>query len=66
METLDLILALNEATKILREANRKCTGDSFAIWRLTDHAEQHIDKQIRALLAPPAEVAPAKEMIHAV
>jgi hypothetical protein len=58
METLDLIQALNEATKILKQANRECAGDSLAIWRLTDHAEQHIDKQIRELLAPSVEIDP--------
>jgi hypothetical protein len=59
MDNLILIQSLDEAIRIIsaaRMAGRLAAG-STAIWRLSDHAENHLDKQINALLAPPA--APA-------
>lgn len=57
MDTLQLIQSIDEAIRIIstaRTTGRLASGSS-AIWRLSDHAESHLDKQIKELLAPPAE-----------
>jgi hypothetical protein len=57
MEPLELIEGMNEAIRILKNVRLgNLTGGSLAIWCLVDHAEMHLDKQIRELLAPPVEV----------
>jgi hypothetical protein len=56
MENLQVIEGINEAIKILITTRRELCGGSFTLWRLVEHAEKYLDKQIRELLAPPAEI----------
>jgi hypothetical protein len=61
MDQLTLIQALDEAIRIIstaRTAGHLAAG-STAIWRISDHAANHLDKQINALLAPSETIAPA-------
>lgn len=68
METFELIASLDEAIRIIsaaRIAGHLAAG-STAIWRLSDHATNHLDAQIKELLAPPAELqAENQGKIHA-
>jgi pyruvate/2-oxoglutarate/acetoin dehydrogenase E1 component len=59
MDNLTLIQSLDEAIRIISAARTagKLAAGSSAIWRIADHAENHLDKQIKDLLAPPAEIA---------
>jgi hypothetical protein len=59
MDNLILIQSLDEAIRIISAARMagNLAAGSTAIWRLSDHAVNHLDKQIKALLAPPAESA---------
>jgi hypothetical protein len=59
MDNLTLIQSLDEAIRIISAARTagKLASGSSAIWRIADHAENHLDKQIKDLLAPPAETA---------
>ena len=61
MDTLQLIESLDEAIRIIsaaRVAGRLAAG-STSIWRISDHACTHLDKQIKELLAPPAPEVPS-------
>lgn len=61
MDNLQLIESLDEAIRIIsaaRVAGRLAAG-STAIWRISDHACTHLDKQIKDLLAPPAPEVPS-------
>jgi hypothetical protein len=51
LDTLSIIEAINEAIQIVRHARKQLAGGSLTIWRMTDHAETHLDNQIRELLA---------------
>lgn len=60
METIDLINALNDAIATIIKAridNGLCNA-SATIWALSKHAEQHLDAQIKTLLAPDPEPEP--------
>lgn len=59
MDNLILIQSLDEAIRIISAARMagNLAAGSTAIWRISDHAVTHLDKQIKALLAPPAESA---------
>jgi hypothetical protein len=55
MDSLEIIQGINEAIKILQKANRQTAAGAPSIWKLVEHAEGHLDKQIAEFLAPPAE-----------
>jgi hypothetical protein len=59
MEDLILIQSLDEAIRTISTARMagNLAAGSTAIWRISDHAVNHLDKQIKDLLAPPAETA---------
>lgn len=56
METLEIIQGMDEAVRILKKAGFELCGGSHALWSLVDHAEQHLNKQIRELLALPVDI----------
>lgn len=59
METIDLINALTEAHRILEDSKRSLVNAPQPLFNLAWHAQEHISKQIAALLAPdPEPVAP--------
>jgi hypothetical protein len=65
MDNLILIQSLDEAIRIIsaaRVAGHLASG-STAIWRLSDHAVTHLDKQIATLLAPAEEKSAAPELV---
>jgi hypothetical protein len=66
MDNLILIQSLDEAIRTIAAARiaGNLAAGSTAIWRMSDHAENHLDKQISALLAPPAAPAAALELVN--
>jgi hypothetical protein len=53
MDSLILIQSLDEAIRIIMAARKPLAGGSLALWSLLDRAENHLDMQIKELLAPP-------------
>ena len=51
METLKAIEGINEAIKTIHHAKRDLASGSITLWRILNHAENHLDKQIKDLLA---------------
>ena len=59
LTTTDLLVALDEAVRIVVKARTDgvlCNG-AQAIWNINKHAENHLNDQIKALMAPEIEVA---------
>lgn len=59
MENLQIIEALDEAIRILQNRKNTLAGGSFTLWRIVDHSIDYLDKQIKELLAPAENPAPA-------
>lgn len=51
MDSLKLMEALNEAIRILNKARREASTGSVTIWRMIDHASNHLDLQLAEMLA---------------
>jgi hypothetical protein len=56
----DFIQAYKEAYEIIHPVAAKLASGPTAIWEKLRHAENYIDKQIREILAPPADDEPVQ------
>jgi hypothetical protein len=57
MNDLDLMQGLQDASRILNRARFDLSDGTMCLWQMVAHAQEHLDKQMRVLLAPPPAVA---------
>lgn len=55
LETAALIAGIDAAIRIIIRTRGELASGSQALWDKLNHAENHLDKQIRELLAPEPE-----------
>jgi hypothetical protein len=51
MDTLQQMIALNEACEILRSARGKCATGSMPVWQKLRNASDYLDARVAVLLA---------------
>lgn len=53
MTDLEKMEGLQAAARILNGARFDLSGGTMCLWQMVSHAQEHINKQMQVLLAPP-------------
>ena len=57
MTNLQQMIAIQDATKIVRVAKVEVANGAMSVWRILDHVEKHLDSNMRGLLGEDQDVA---------